>query len=82
MTADMYYYASNVKGRERYLSIFDQQKRKNTYASAARLAYLSKDTMALGRLREAAEKAKIELSSAVETGINLPYIIVLTPPHF
>ena len=43
---------------------------------------LSKDTMALGRLREAAEKAKIELSSAVETGINLPYIIVLTPPHF
>ena len=37
---------------------------------------LSKDTMALGRLREAAEKAKIELSSAVETDINLPYITV------
>ena len=37
---------------------------------------LSKDTMALGRLREAAEKAKIELSSAMETDINLPYITV------
>merc|ERR1719160_1468564 len=30
--------------------------------------------MALQRLREAAEKAKIELSSTVETDINLPYI--------
>jgi len=37
---------------------------------------LSKDVMALGRLREAAEKAKIELSSAVETDINLPYITI------
>jgi len=37
---------------------------------------LAKDTMALGRLREAAEKAKIELSSAVETDVNLPYITV------
>jgi len=35
---------------------------------------LSKDPMALQRLREAAEKAKIELSSAVQTDINLPYI--------
>ncbi|MFC1417692.1 molecular chaperone DnaK [Streptacidiphilus cavernicola] len=35
---------------------------------------LSKDKMALQRLREAAEKAKIELSSAAETTINLPYI--------
>jgi molecular chaperone DnaK len=35
---------------------------------------LSKDKMALQRLREAAEKAKIELSSATETTINLPYI--------
>ncbi|MGW7194217.1 molecular chaperone DnaK, partial [Streptomyces sp. NPDC054838] len=35
---------------------------------------LTKDRMALQRLREAAEKAKIELSSATETNINLPYI--------
>ncbi len=35
---------------------------------------LSKDPMALQRLREAAEKAKIELSSAVASEINLPYI--------
>ncbi|MCI2099242.1 MAG: molecular chaperone DnaK [Succiniclasticum sp.] len=35
---------------------------------------LSTDKMALQRLREAAEKAKIELSSMVQTEINLPYI--------
>ena len=35
---------------------------------------LSKDRMALQRLREAAEKAKIELSSRAETEINLPFI--------
>ncbi|MDP8908410.1 MAG: molecular chaperone DnaK [Chloroflexota bacterium] len=35
---------------------------------------LSKDKMALQRLREAAEKAKIELSSSMETTVNLPYI--------
>jgi molecular chaperone DnaK len=35
---------------------------------------LSKDKMASQRLREAAEKAKIELSSSMQTGINLPYI--------
>ncbi|MFL6138465.1 MAG: molecular chaperone DnaK [Frankiaceae bacterium] len=35
---------------------------------------LSKDKMALQRLKEAAEKAKIELSQASETTINLPYI--------
>src|SRR5690606_40652916 len=35
---------------------------------------LSKDKMALQRLREAAEKAKIELSAQSETSINLPYI--------
>ncbi|MFG2292263.1 molecular chaperone DnaK [Streptomyces sp. NPDC048603] len=35
---------------------------------------LSKDKMAVQRLREAAEKAKIELSSATETTVNLPYI--------
>ena len=32
------------------------------------------DSMAMQRLREAAEKAKIELSSAVQTDINLPYL--------
>ena len=35
---------------------------------------LSKDPQALQRLREAAEKAKIELSSTIETDINLPFI--------
>jgi molecular chaperone DnaK len=35
---------------------------------------LSNDKMALQRLKEAAEKAKIELSSAMETEINLPFI--------
>ncbi len=35
---------------------------------------LSSDPMAVQRLREAAEKAKIELSSTVETSINLPFI--------
>ncbi len=35
---------------------------------------LSKDPMALQRLKEAAEKAKIELSTAMETEINLPFI--------
>jgi molecular chaperone DnaK len=35
---------------------------------------LKKDKLALQRLKEAAEKAKIELSSAVQTDINLPYI--------
>ena len=37
---------------------------------------LSKDKMAMQRLREAAEKAKIELSSAQQASINLPYITV------
>ncbi|MES2286544.1 MAG: molecular chaperone DnaK [Bacteroidota bacterium] len=36
---------------------------------------LSKDPMALQRLKEAAEKAKIELSSTATTEINLPYIM-------
>jgi molecular chaperone DnaK len=35
---------------------------------------LAKDKMAMQRLREAAEKAKIELSSTQQTAINLPYI--------
>jgi len=35
---------------------------------------LRKDAMALQRLKEAAEKAKIELSNAMETTVNLPFI--------
>ncbi len=44
---------------------------------------LKKDPMALQRLKEAAEKAKIELSSSVETEINLPYITAVdgVPKH-
>ena len=37
---------------------------------------LTKDKMAMQRVREAAEKAKIELSSSQQTSINLPYITV------
>jgi molecular chaperone DnaK len=37
---------------------------------------LKKDPMAMQRLKEAAEKAKIELSSALQTDINLPYVTV------
>ncbi|MEZ5026283.1 MAG: molecular chaperone DnaK [Chitinophagales bacterium] len=44
---------------------------------------LRKDPMALQRLKEAAEKAKIELSSSTETEINLPYITAIdgVPKH-
>jgi molecular chaperone DnaK len=44
---------------------------------------LSKDPMALQRLREGAEKAKIELSSSPSTEINLPYIMPVdgVPKH-
>lgn len=41
---------------------------------AAENVDLKKDAMALQRLREAAEKAKIELSASAQTEINLPYI--------
>ena len=37
---------------------------------------LTKDKMAMQRIREGAEKAKIELSSSAQTSINLPYITV------
>ena len=37
---------------------------------------LAKDKMAMQRVREAAEKAKIELSSSMQTSINLPYITI------
>lgn len=44
---------------------------------------LRKDPMALQRLKEAAEKAKVELSSSAETEINLPYITAVdgVPKH-
>jgi molecular chaperone DnaK len=44
---------------------------------------LRKDPMALQRLKEAAEKAKIELSSSSETEVNLPYITAIdgVPKH-
>jgi molecular chaperone DnaK len=44
---------------------------------------LRKDPMALQRLKEAAEKAKIELSTSVETEINLPYVTAVdgVPKH-
>ncbi|MFN4081793.1 MAG: molecular chaperone DnaK [Saprospiraceae bacterium] len=44
---------------------------------------LRKDPMALQRLKEAAEKAKIELSAGLETEINLPYITAVdgVPKH-
>lgn len=44
---------------------------------------LTKDPMALQRLKEAAEKAKIELSSSTETEVNLPYITAVdgVPKH-
>ncbi|MDO4217717.1 MAG: molecular chaperone DnaK [Bacteroidales bacterium] len=44
---------------------------------------LRKDPMALQRLKEAAEKAKIELSSSQQTEVNLPYITVVdgVPQH-
>ncbi len=44
---------------------------------------LRKDPMALQRLKDAAEKAKIELSSSVETEINLPYVTAMdgVPKH-
>ena len=47
--------------------IIDQFKRENGID-------LSKDTLALQRIKEAAEKAKIELSSSVETEVNQPFI--------
>jgi molecular chaperone DnaK len=53
---------------ERVIDWMVQEFRKNDGLD------LSKDRMALQRLREAAEKAKIELSSVVETDINLPFI--------
>jgi len=45
---------------------------------------LSKDKMAIQRLKEAAEKAKIELSSSQETSINLPFLTATDagPLHF
>jgi len=45
---------------------------------------LRKDPLALQRLKDAAEKAKVELSSSTETEVNLPYITAVdgVPKHF
>jgi molecular chaperone DnaK len=45
---------------------------------------LTSDSMAMQRIKEASEKAKIELSSSVKTEINLPYITAVegAPKHF
>lgn len=45
---------------------------------------LNEDVVAMQRIREAAEKAKIELSTTIDTEINLPYITTLggSPKHF
>ena len=40
---------------------------------------LHNDPLALQRLKEAAEKAKIELSSSQQTEVNLPYMSLLMP---
>ena len=56
---------------------FDQQHHRLAGRPSSRRPRAStsrKDRMALQRLKEAAEKAKIELSSAMETEINLPFI--------
>ena len=47
-------------------------------------ADVSSDSMAMQRIKEAAEKAKIELSTAMSTEINLPYLAPVngTPKHF
>ena len=47
-------------------------------------ADVSTDSMAMQRIKEAAEKAKIELSTAMSTEINLPYLAPVngTPKHF
>ena len=52
----------------RIISYLSEQFKKDTGID------LNNDPMALQRLKEAAEKAKIELSSSLETEINLPYI--------
>ncbi len=56
--------------------LIDDFKKKHDYD-------LSKDPKALQRLYEAAEKAKMELSSTLQTDINLPYIAVINnePAH-
>ena len=58
-------------------SLIDQYKKESGID-------LSKDKMAIQRLREAAEHAKIELSSRLETSIHLPYIAAdaTGPKHF
>ena len=62
---------------------WDQRGRRLDWSRSSRTATAStwrKDKMAMQRLQEAAEKAKIELSSSSETTINLPYITARPSP--
>ena len=58
--------------------MFDYEKiGKRIYEQRKFILKVSQDKMALQRLKEAAEKAKIELSSQNQAEINLPYITVV-----
>lgn len=75
-------------GGDTHLGGDDFDKKINEYLVAEYKKHegidLSKDALALQRLKEAAERAKHELSTAAETEINLPYITSDTagPKHF
>lgn len=65
-------------GGDTHLGGDDFDKKLNEYVAAKYLSDegidISKDPLALQRLKEAVERAKHELSSSIETEINLPYI--------
>jgi molecular chaperone DnaK len=63
---------------QRLMEYFIQEFKKDTGID------VSKDKMVLQRLREAAEKAKIELSNVMETEVNLPFLTAdqTGPKHF
>src|SRR3989344_1324691 len=75
-------------GGDTHLGGDDFDKKINEYLVAEYKKHegidLSKDALALQRLKEAAERAKHELSTATETEINLPYITsdATGPKHF
>ena len=50
------------------------QKRREQRVLAWEVRFTHKNPLALQRLREAAEKAKVELSSSQQTDVNLPYV--------
>lgn len=75
-------------GGDTHLGGDDFDKRINEYLVAeykkTEGVDLSKDTLAVQRLKEAAERAKLELSTSLETEVNLPYITsdAAGPKHF